>query len=141
MDYRIETVLQLIERDIGRACRPAELAGAVCLSVSRFYDLFRRETGTVPARYLRTCRFEKARQLLLTTDLRIKEVAHQVGVHDTSHFVRDFQKAFGMSPKTFRRSARQDAAVPSPEKSPTISNPGQVISDLSGRQPTYTDCN
>jgi transcriptional regulator GlxA family with amidase domain len=79
MDDRIETALKSIERDIGRALRPPELAGEVRLSVSRFNDLFRQETGTVPARFIRACRYEKARQLLMTTGLSIKEIANQVG--------------------------------------------------------------
>ena len=139
MDYRIETVLRVIESDIGRDCHPAQLAGEVRLSVSRFYELFRRETGTVPARYLRACRFEKARELLLTTDLRVKEVAHQVGLHDVSHFVRDFEKAFGLSPRSFRRASRQAAAAASGEASPTISNTGQVICDPSVLRSPYTE--
>jgi len=106
MDYRIEAILRSIEHDIGRTRRPSELAGEVCLSVSRFYDLFRQETGTVPARYIRDCRFERAKQLLMTTNLSIKEVANHVGVHDDSHFVRHFQKLYGMSPRTFRRAYR-----------------------------------
>lgn len=105
MDSRIEVALRLIESDIKRTARPHEIAARVRLSVSRFYDLFRQETGTVPARYVRRLRFERARDLLVTSDLSVKEIACHVGVNDVSHFVRDFQRLYGMSPRRFRSSA------------------------------------
>jgi len=111
-DPRIEAVLKLIGRDIRRPLRPAELAAEVGLSVSRFYDLFREATGAVPARYIRRYRFEKAKELLLTTNLSVKEVANCAGIRDDSHFVRDFRKLYGMSPRAFRRAHRAVPARP-----------------------------
>jgi AraC-like DNA-binding protein len=104
MDRRIETVLSLIDRDLRRAPRLPALAREVRLSVSRFHDLFRLATDGGPGRYIRTRRFEKARGLLLDTHLSVKEVAEHVGIHDDSHFVRDFERIYGMSPKTFRKA-------------------------------------
>ena len=91
MDARIEDILQLFRRDIRRPLHPSDLAAEVGLSVSRFYDLFRKATGTSPCRYLRYWRFERAKSLLLTTHLSIKEIVNQTGFRDDSHFVRDFQ--------------------------------------------------
>jgi AraC-like DNA-binding protein len=52
------------------------------------------------------CRFEKAEELLRTTNLSIKEIANHTGILDCSHFVRDFAKSYGMSPKAYRRALR-----------------------------------
>jgi AraC-like DNA-binding protein len=104
MDYRIQTVLGLIRRDLRCAPGPRKIAGEVGLSVSRFYDLFRRETGTVPAAYIRRLRYEKAQELLTESNLSVKEITARVGIHDVSHFVRDFQKVYGVSPRGFRRA-------------------------------------
>ena len=103
MDLRIEAVLKLIDLDIRCSHEPRAMASQVRLSLSRFYDLFRQETGTVPARYVRRIRFEKAQELLLGSNLSVKEIADLVGVHDVSHFVRDFQSVYGLSPRVFRR--------------------------------------
>jgi AraC-like DNA-binding protein len=104
MDYRIESVLRLIGRDVRSAPGPRQIAGGIGLSVSHFYELFRKETGTVPAAYIRKLRYEKACDLLMNSSFSVKEITDLVGIHDVSHFVRDFQKVYGMSPRTFRRA-------------------------------------
>jgi AraC-like DNA-binding protein len=104
VDRRIETVLGLIDRDIRCAPRVPALAREARLSVSRLHELFRQATGAGPGSYIRARRFEEARRLLLGTHLSVKEVAEQVGFHDDSHFVRDFERIYGMSPRKFRRA-------------------------------------
>jgi AraC-like DNA-binding protein len=103
MDHRISLALRMISQDIRSAPTPREVASFMGLSLSHFYDLFRKETGTVPATYIRALRYEKARELLVNSRLRIKEIAHCVGFNDVSHFVRDFQKIYGASPVEFRQ--------------------------------------
>jgi AraC-like DNA-binding protein len=93
----------MISKDIRGAPAPREIATALGLSLSRFYDLFRKETGTVPARYVRSLRYLKARELLISSQFSVKEITHLVGLHDVSHFVRDFQRIYGASPTQFRR--------------------------------------
>ncbi len=104
MDVRIQAVLRLMELDTAAAQDVRAMAEKVNLSLSRFYDLFRRETGGGPTQYIRAVRFKKAETLLLTSHLTVKEIANAVGIHDVSHFVRDFEKQFGMSPRRFRRA-------------------------------------
>lgn len=102
MDVRIKVVLALIDRDLRAKHEPTAMAQNVRLSVSRFYDLFRNETGTVPARYIRDLRLQQAKGLLLGSHLSVKEIANSVGIQDVSHFVRDFEKRYGLSPRRFR---------------------------------------
>jgi transcriptional regulator GlxA family with amidase domain len=103
MDQRIALALRMISQDVRSAPAPRAVAGMMGLSLSHFYDLFRKETGTVPATYIRSLRYEKARELLVNSQLSIKEITHLVGFNDVSHFVRDFQKIYGASPAKFRR--------------------------------------
>jgi transcriptional regulator GlxA family with amidase domain len=103
MDYRIEIAINLIKRDVCRAPRTHQLASKTGLSVSHFHCLFRKDTGTVPGAYIRRLRFEMARNLVSDSSFSIKEITHLVGIHDVSHFVRDFEKMFGLSPRTLRR--------------------------------------
>jgi len=105
MDQRIAVALKMISRDIRTAPAPREIACAMRLSISHFYGLFRKETGTVPATYIRALRYEKARELVLSSRLSIKEITHVVVFNDVSHFVREFQKLYGASPSQFRRQA------------------------------------
>lgn len=45
---------------------------------------------------------ERARYLLETSFLSVKEIAHSVGLNDESHFVRDFKKTYSVSPTLYR---------------------------------------
>ena len=55
-----------------------------------------------PIRYLRVLRMERARHLLETSYLSIKEIGYHVGLNDESHFVRDFKKTYGVPPTVYR---------------------------------------
>ena len=81
----------------------ATLAALVDLSPSRFRHLFKQETGTSPAQYLKEFRLRKAEVMLRTTFLSVKQVLKQVGLGSNSHFVRDFRKLHGMTPTAYRR--------------------------------------
>jgi AraC family transcriptional regulator of arabinose operon len=103
MDPRIAWAIEHLQQRSGDDVRVDELAHAVNLSRSRFAHLFRQQTGSSPGRYLRTLRLERARALLETTFLSVKEVMVTVGFNDPSHFSRDFHRAFGASPRAWRK--------------------------------------
>jgi transcriptional regulator GlxA family with amidase domain len=79
-----------------------ELAQSVNLSVWRLGHIFRSDVGMAPIKYLRLLRMERARQLLETSYLSIKEIGYHVGLNDESHFVRDFKKTYGAPPTVYR---------------------------------------
>ena len=67
-----------------------------------------------PIRYLRLLRMERARNLLESSFLSVKEIAYQVGLNDESHFVRDFKSTYGFSPALYRSNFKNKAAVDTP---------------------------
>ena len=114
MEPRIGRVLTLMERELHHKLSVEMMARAANLSPSLLHRLFKSEIGMTPMNYLRKCRMKKARGLLETTFLSVKEVARRVGVYDASHFVRDFEKAFGVTPARYRTrcsSGNHQAAV------------------------------
>jgi AraC-like DNA-binding protein len=102
MDLRVHTIQQLMRDNLHRELSLGEFARTVNLSVWRFCHIFRSEVGTSPIQYLRFLRMEKAKQLLESSFLSIKEIGHLVGLNDESHFVRDFKKAYGVPPTRYR---------------------------------------
>ena len=80
----------------------SEMAQFVNLSQSRLRYLFKRETGIAPGHYLRAFRLERARELLETTFLSVKEIISTIGVNDQSHFIREFKKSYGLTPAQYR---------------------------------------
>ena len=110
MDRRVKQVIALMEKCLHQG-RPASwLARRVNLSASRLHQLFKEETGQPPARYLHALRMARARELLESSYLSVKQVMSRVGVSDESHFVRDFKKTYGFTPARYRESFRNGDA-------------------------------
>jgi transcriptional regulator GlxA family with amidase domain len=63
-----------------------EGANSVNLSVCRLCCLFKSATGMSAHQYLRLLRMERARNLLETSFMSVREITRQVGVSDESHF-------------------------------------------------------
>lgn len=85
------------------------LAGVACLSVAHFSRVFGAQTGTSPMQYVATTRIEESRYLLERSELRIKEVAREVGFADPLHFSRVFRQHMGLSPRLYRHRYRTAA--------------------------------
>ena len=81
-----------------------EITSASGLSRNYLATRFRQRFGITMEGYLLRRRIEVARQLLLTTDLQIKEVAFRVGIPDPQYFNKQFRRMTGVSPLGFRSS-------------------------------------
>ena len=114
MDGRVSWAIGEMERRITENLSVRQLAAGANLSPSRFAHLFRAETGRSPARYLREVRLARARDLLESTLLSVKQVRQSVGINDASHFTRDFRRLYGAAPRAWRRT------VPRPPPQPTV---------------------
>ena len=68
------------------------------LSRVQLYRKVKALTGQSPVELLRTARLQRGRQLLLTTDKNISEVAYEVGFTAPSYFTKCFKDEFGISP-------------------------------------------
>ena len=88
----------------------AEFAQSVNLSVWRLCHIFKSDVGMPPIRYLRLLRMERAKNLLESSFLSVKEIAYQVGLNDESHFVRDFKSTYGYSPAHYRLNFKNNGS-------------------------------
>src|SRR5687767_13866892 len=102
MDPRVLRVIDYIEGNPDKKLAMNELAMTMNISASRLRHLFSVQMGISPQQYLITIRMEYAKHLIENTTLNVKEVMARVGVSDESHFVRDFEKAFGLTPGRYR---------------------------------------
>jgi transcriptional regulator GlxA family with amidase domain len=105
MDRRVQIVITLLKADLHREIVLAEIARFVNLSPSRLHHLFKAETGMSLTQFLKSLRLERARELLETTFLSVKQVMTTSGLKNKSHFVKDFKKAYGTTPTQYRREA------------------------------------
>ncbi len=79
-----------------------QVAKAVNTSTFYFCKLFKRVTGLNFTDYLARVRIEKAKNLLLNPNLRISEIAFEVGFQSLTHFNRVFKRILGQSPTEYR---------------------------------------
>ena len=83
---------------------PALGAVAKAANTSTFYfcKMFKKAVGINFTDYLSRVRIEKAKNLLLNPNLRISEIAFEVGFQSLTHFNRVFKKIVGQSPTEYR---------------------------------------
>lgn len=80
----------------------ARVAHVACLSPYHFHRMFKLAFDETPMEFLQARRLERARMLLIRTDLPITAIALSVGFESPSAFSWLFRKRFGLSPRTFR---------------------------------------
>ncbi len=81
------------------------VADYACLSgrsLSSFQRDFKRAYGMTPGAWLRETKLAKGKELVESSTLSIAAVAQQVGYADASHFIKDFRRSFGETPKQKR---------------------------------------
>jgi AraC-like DNA-binding protein len=108
LDKRVEKIIQMMREDVRGELSLAEFAQSVNLSVWRLCHIFKSDVGMPPMRYLRGLRMERAKDLLESSFLSVKEIAYRVGLNDESHFVRDFKSTYGSSPAIYRLHFKQN---------------------------------
>lgn len=86
--------------------RLATVADLAAYSPFHFQRLFSQTFGESPQAFLTRLRFERARDLLLNSDLPTIEIAAEVGYASPATFVRQFKSKTGLTPLDFRRQAR-----------------------------------
>jgi AraC-like DNA-binding protein len=102
MFRKVEVVLSLIAEDLSWQHSSTELAQAVNLSPSRLRHLFKEATGVSLTQYFKLHKMQKARELLETSLLSIKEIMSFVRLKDRTHYSRYFKRLYGVTPKEYR---------------------------------------
>lgn len=81
-----------------------EMAVRLNLTPEYLSTQFHRDTGVTFSTYIRDYRISKAKELLLGTQLKLHQVAMQVGYADPKYFSQVFKKVTGQLPAEYRRS-------------------------------------
>jgi transcriptional regulator GlxA family with amidase domain len=110
---RLRSAIAYMQPRSGRSVSVAQVAEFVGVSQSGLRSIFQAHLGMAPSRYLKMIRLEHARLLLCTGTKSVKEIMAEAGFSDPSHFVRDFEKQFGLSPSRYR-SRYFEASLTSP---------------------------
>ncbi len=107
--WQIERVLRHIETGLDGPISLTQLAATVRLSTGYFSRAFKQSIGTPPHAYIMMCRIERAKTLLLTTEVPLCEVALECGLADQAHLSRLFRRLTGETPFAWRRRRKTEA--------------------------------
>jgi AraC-like DNA-binding protein len=102
----LQRVREYIDAHLGENIELEALADTAGLSRCHFARAFKQSVGTAPHCYLMQRRLERAKQLIIETRLPLAEIALECGFSDQSHFSRRFLQYVGVTPRSFRWSAR-----------------------------------
>ncbi len=77
--------------------------------ISHYYlaHIFKNETGVSPMKYVMHRKIGEVQNLLMNTDMSIKEIGERMGFSSSCHLSTVFKKYFGISPKTYRQNFKE----------------------------------
>ncbi|MBB3994455.1 transcriptional regulator GlxA family with amidase domain [Sulfitobacter undariae] len=101
---KLSQVIQIMESNIEEPISPAILAQDVGMSTRQLERLFRRYLNRSPKRYYMELRLQKARNLLMQTDMSVINVALACGFASPSHFSKCYRAHYGTTPYRERGS-------------------------------------
>ena len=100
---RIQRGVDHLESHLDHDIALAEVAKAGGLSLWHFQRIFHALTGETLKTYVRSRRLAASLDRLLTTELRVLDIALLAGYESQEAFARAFKKSFGLTPQAYRR--------------------------------------
>ncbi|MBY6058762.1 GlxA family transcriptional regulator [Leisingera daeponensis] len=94
LTHSLELMSEQLEDPLSTPC----IAKAVGLSTRQLERLFRKYLNTTPGSYYTSLRLERARALLLQTEMSVTEVGLATGFKSRTHFTRRYRQQFGIAP-------------------------------------------
>ena len=94
----IDRAIRFMENNYHRKITMVQIADHVNLSEKHLCRKFAQKTGIPPQKYLLRIRMEAARQFLLNSDLKVKEIAYSVGYDSPLSLSAMYKQFYGISP-------------------------------------------
>lgn len=101
-DQFFKNLNEIVQKNLGdENFNIQTLCSEMAMSKSQLYRKFKAITNKSAAKYIRTLRLKKAKELLKSTSMNITEVGYEVGMKSISTFSQLFKEEFGESPREF----------------------------------------
>ena len=100
---RIAQAIRYMNRHLFEPISVQDAAAAASLSPSHFSRQFKARTGYSPYEYIVLRRIDKAKYMLSSTELSVKEIAYATGYNSEENFIHSFRKNVGIAPGLFRK--------------------------------------
>lgn len=102
IDKLIAKAKFIIQQSFAGSLDMERVAFELPMGYSSFRKAFKRITGTSPNQYQLNLRLDRAKHLLMMTNLNVNEIADQTGFESAFYFSKLFKKKTGMSPRAYR---------------------------------------
>ncbi|MCP3740384.1 helix-turn-helix domain-containing protein [Rossellomorea sp. BNER] len=103
----IDEAIAYIHQHIYEPLSLSRLAGHVAYSPYHFTRIFKERIGLSPLYFVSSLRLQKAKELLLRTDLTVRDIGLEIGQQSLGTFTSRFTERVGMTPSQFRNSTLQ----------------------------------
>ncbi len=101
-------VLDYVNQHFGESGMGLEIvAGKFGVSANFMSRFFKQETGCSFIQYITMIRMDCAKELLINSDMQIKDIVAQIGYIDVANFVRKFKTYEGVTPGQYREKMRR----------------------------------
>lgn len=101
-ERKIKMAMQYIEGNYNKDLNMAIVSNYISMNYSSFSCLFKEQTGYSFVEYLNKLRIDKAKELLVETELKILEIGKKVGYDNDKYFLKKFKMICGVSPSEYR---------------------------------------
>ncbi|WP_236795595.1 AraC family transcriptional regulator [Amycolatopsis sp. GM8] len=107
----VSDVIRYAREHLAQPLTVADLAHHARMSPSALTTVFADATGMGPYQFVKRMRLDRASALLIEEDLNVSEVAREVGYTSLSHFINEFKRYFGTTPRGYAEAQRQVVAM------------------------------
>ncbi|MDP4092330.1 MAG: AraC family transcriptional regulator [Bacillota bacterium] len=101
ISLKVEKVINYMYSNLDMRLSLTQLAEMVQLSPTYFSRAFREITGYSLIEFFNKLKIDKAKEMIIEGDKKIKEIAHLLGFTDEFYFSRTFKKIEGISPSEY----------------------------------------
>lgn len=109
-DVMADTAIRYINKSYKEA-KLAELARSMHQSLPNMSKIIKKSTGYTFQELLQRKRFHQAVVFLVDTKMSVSEIMNAVGYENSSYFYKKFRQKYGVSPKEYRKSHKNDREI------------------------------
>jgi AraC family transcriptional regulator len=102
-DVGRRNVIDLVRSRISEDISLADMAAVTGLSITHFSHIFKKSMGESPHQFVLQQRVQCAKELLVSVNFRMIDIALACGFKTQQHFARIFRKVCGLSPTEYQR--------------------------------------
>ena len=99
----VDVAKEYIETHLGENLQNEQIAQKLFLNADYLNRIFKKETGKTISEYVSIARIERAKYLLIASELPVSEIAFEVGFQSLSYFSKIFKKRTGTEPSKYRK--------------------------------------